>query len=281
MLRAVVVVVEPLPLEMSLLATSSSRQSLPTPNRTHLTFSFFLPSLTIQQGSVVQHCNAQRDISLYTHGVWLLMPLMNRAMLLRRSGQIDEAACRQYAADSSVIMLSPSSCSRLRRKSTSPTYSLMMVRSQMERSASTVNPSTGSYATTSGGHSPLAIIHCHVASVSASSLASTCIPQASSTARFSDRGAMPVWYVSSLLRRLPSPSAPSPATPSAEPLRRVRARAEGQQPPPLLLLRHHQRAGGLTFPILQLCQRRPLLDLEDIHDLRLHQRELCGTKKNR
>ena len=116
MLRAVVVVVEPLPLEMSLLATSSSRQSLPTPNRTHLTFSFFLPSLTIQQGSVVQHYNAQRDISLYTHGVWLWMPLMNHAMLLRRSGQMTRL-CAVNAADSSVVMLSPSSCSRLRRKS--------------------------------------------------------------------------------------------------------------------------------------------------------------------
>uniref|UniRef100_A0A0A9E648 Uncharacterized protein n=1 Tax=Arundo donax TaxID=35708 RepID=A0A0A9E648_ARUDO len=41
-------------------------------------------------------------------------------------------------------MLSPSSCSRFRRKSTSPTYSVMMVRSLMNRSASTVNPSTGS-----------------------------------------------------------------------------------------------------------------------------------------
>jgi hypothetical protein len=59
----------------------------------------------------------------------------------------------------------------------------------------------------------------------------------------------------------------------AEALRGVLAGGERQQPP--LLLGHHQR---LPLPLLRLRRRRaPPLDLEEIHDLGLHQRELCES----
>lgn len=49
-----------------------------------------------------------------TYGMWLLMPLMNLAMLLRLSGQTTRLL-EGSAVVRSVIMLSPSSCSRFFR----------------------------------------------------------------------------------------------------------------------------------------------------------------------
>lgn len=72
-----------------------------------------------------------------TYGVWLLMPLMKRAILLRLSGQIT-SVFEGSEAERSVIMLSPSSFSLFFKKSTSPTYSVIMVKSLMGLSASTV-----------------------------------------------------------------------------------------------------------------------------------------------
>ena len=72
-----------------------------------------------------------------TYGVWLLMPLMKRAILLRLSGQIT-SVFEGSEAERSVIMLSPSSFSLFFKKSTSPTYSVIMVKSLMDLSASTV-----------------------------------------------------------------------------------------------------------------------------------------------
>lgn len=66
------------------------------------------------------------------------MPLMKRAMLLRLSGQMT-SVCEGSEAERSVIMLSPSSFSRFFKKSTSPTYSVIIVKSLMDLSASTVN----------------------------------------------------------------------------------------------------------------------------------------------
>lgn len=65
------------------------------------------------------------------------MPLTNRAMLLRLSGQMT-SDCEGSEAKRSVIMLSPSSYSRFFRKSTSPTYSVIIVKSLIDLSASTV-----------------------------------------------------------------------------------------------------------------------------------------------
>jgi len=65
------------------------------------------------------------------------MPLMNRAILLRLSGQIT-SVFEGSEAERSVIMLSPSSFSLFFKKSTSPTYSVIMVKSLMGLSASTV-----------------------------------------------------------------------------------------------------------------------------------------------
>jgi len=66
------------------------------------------------------------------------MPLMKRAILLRLSGQMT-SDCEGLEAERSVIMLSPSSYSRFFKKSTSPTYSVIIVKSFMDLSASTVN----------------------------------------------------------------------------------------------------------------------------------------------
>lgn len=65
------------------------------------------------------------------------MPLMNRAMLLRLSGQMTSVR-EGSEAERSVIILSPSSFSLFFKKSTSPTYSVIMVKSLMDLSASTV-----------------------------------------------------------------------------------------------------------------------------------------------
>ena len=66
------------------------------------------------------------------------MPLMKRATLLRLSGQMT-SVWEGSEAERSVIMLSPSSFSRFCKKSTSPTYSVIIVKSLMNLSASTVN----------------------------------------------------------------------------------------------------------------------------------------------
>lgn len=66
------------------------------------------------------------------------MPLMKRAMLLRLSGQMT-SVCEGSEAERRVIMLSPPSFSLFFKKSTSPTYSVIIVKSFMDLSASTVN----------------------------------------------------------------------------------------------------------------------------------------------
>lgn len=73
-----------------------------------------------------------------TYGVWLSMPVMKGAMLLHLSGKTT-SDCEGLDVERSVIILSPSSYSRFFKKSISPTYSLITVKSFMDLSASTVN----------------------------------------------------------------------------------------------------------------------------------------------
>lgn len=135
--------------------------------------------------------------------MWLLIPLINRAMFPRLSGQITRLIDGS-SAKRRVIMLSPSSFSLCWRKSTSPVYSAMNVMSLIRASASTVNlhrikhgkwkglndvivsmisscsihvrkeyPSHESKITERGGHMPLLHSDLHCSKVSMSSLART------------------------------------------------------------------------------------------------------------
>lgn len=74
---------------------------------------------------------------LMAYDVWLLIPLINRAMFPRLSAQMTRL-WEGSVASRRVIMLSQSSCSRFLMKSTSPVYSEINVMSFIGPSASTV-----------------------------------------------------------------------------------------------------------------------------------------------
>lgn len=74
---------------------------------------------------------------LMTYKLWLLIPLINRAMFPRLSAQMTRL-WEGSVASRRVIMLSQSSFSRLPMKSTSPVYSEINVMSFIGPSASTV-----------------------------------------------------------------------------------------------------------------------------------------------